>query len=680
MAFDQEGTKKREGLRTGSAPAPEMPEDVMELDPILRLKPGSDLHNFVRDELLKKIRWSERKMSQFYPRWRDAESRLQAYVVPTDQDEQDKKDAGGEGRPPEVYNIVVPYAYSTLSTICTYLMQTFAGRDPIFPLKSYKTGTLKGARLMEQVLQHGLNSTNFQRHLWNFLWNGQIYGLSIFRTLWKKEMKHRTRWVSGQRIRGLETVFEGNENISIDPFNFFPDPSVPMVEVAERGEFCWWRTFEGRHDLLLGQADGLLHWVENIGTIQGATNFQDSGSQSSLRADGDSNPNEKDALEGQHNVNQVDQGTVWIIPKEMGLGESQYPQRWLFTVVNKTQIVQAEPFETDHEMHPVSVSEPYAFGQGFGNLGMVDFIGPIQDSMSWLINSHMDSVREILNNTFVVDPHRVEMQDFKQGERQHGRLIRLKSTAIGSDVRTAIQQLAVQDVTQNHINDMRILQEMGDAISGVNDNLRGLQDPGGRKTATEVRISGEAGASRMATLAKVISVQALRQMANQMIFNIHQFMEESFYLKITGKEGQETPLRVFPDMLVGDFHYVPHDGTLPLDRVATVEAWVQLIQLIAGDKELRGNFDFVSLVEHVGELAGARGVEEFRVNVQEMGPGQGMPAGAMPIGGPGANGQRGPQEGPANGPGGDIGQSIAQALGASAGGTTGMGAGGPVGT
>lgn len=679
MAMDEDKAEAQFGLRTSSAEPPRMPEDVMELDPVLRLEPNSELHNFVRDELLRKIRWSERKMSQFYPRWRDSEARLQAYVVAQSEEEQERKDAAGEGEPPEVYNIVVPYTYSTLSTICTYLMQTFAGRDPIFAMKSYKTETLKSARLMEQVVQYSLNTKNFQRHLWNFLWNGQIYGLSVFRTLWQKEMKQRTRWISGRRQRGLEVVFEGNETISVDPYNFFPDPSVPMVEVAESGEFCFWRTFEGRHSLLGAQADGQLHWVEHAGTIQGATNFQDSGSQSSVRANGDSNPNEKDTLEGNHNVVQVDQGTCWIVPKEMGLGESEYPQLWIFTLLNKTQIVQAEPYEVDHGMHPISVSEPYAFGQGFGNLGMADFLGPIQDSMSWLINSHMDSVREILNNTFVVDPHRVEMQDFKTGKRKHGRMIRLKSTAIGTDVRTAVYQLSVQDVTQQHIQDIRVLQELGDAISGVNDNLKGLQDPGGRKTATEVRISGEAGASRLATLSKVISVQAMRQTADQHVYNVQQFMEQDFYIKVVGKEGEETPLRVFPDMLVGDFHYVPHDGTLPLDRVATVEAWVQLIQMVAGDQELRQQFDMVSLVEHVAEMAGARGVEEFRINVQEMGPGQALPPGAVPLGGPQSRAPTGPQGAPNPGPGGDMGQSIAAALGGSAGGVTGQGAGGPIG-
>lgn len=648
-------------------------------NPLLALEPGSELHAHVLTELKRRLEWSERRMAVFYPRWRENENRLQAYLIQDSDQEQEDSEAGGEGKAPEVYNIVVPYAYATISTICTYLMQTFAGREPIFALKSEKSETLQAARIMEGVLTHGHSHKNFPRHLWNFLWNGQVYGLSAFRTTWCRDMKKRTRWVGGERQRKLEVVFEGNESVSIDPFCFFPDPSVPMVEVGDRGNFCFWRSFEGKHELLREQADGNLHWVEYAKAF--TANSQDGWSNSSNRAGGDSTtPGTKENLDRANSIVQVDQGTVWIIPKEMGLGESEYPELWLFSIANKSQIIQAEPFDADHGGHPVGVSEPYAFGQGFGNLGMSDFLGPIQDAMSWLINSHMDSVKEVLNSTFVVDPSRLEMQDFKKGKDKKGRtragrLLRLKSSAVGTDVRTALQQLAVQDVTQNHVQDMKVMQLLGDAISGVNDNLRGLQDSGGRKTATEVRVTGEAGASRLATLAKVISIQALKKVAEQQIYNIQQYMDESFYLMLTGKAGVESPLRVFPDMLVGDFHFKPHDGTLPLDKVATVEAWVQLISLIAGDQELRQNFDFVSLVEHVGDLAGAKGVEEFRINVDVMAPGMQPPQGAMPMGAQGGNA---PPQGAQQGGQGVSPDMIGEALGASAGNAMGMGAGGPV--
>ena len=53
------------------------------------------------------------------------------------------------------------------------------------------------------------------------------------------------------------------------------------------------------------------------------------------------------------------------------------------------------------------------------------------------------------------------------------------------------------------------IMKLGDSLSSVNDNLRGVQASGGRKTATEVRTSGEAGASRLAAHSTLISAQAI---------------------------------------------------------------------------------------------------------------------------------------------------------------------------
>ena len=150
-------------------------------------------------------------------------------------------------------------------------------------------------------------------------------------------------------------------------------------------------------------------------------------------------------------------------------------------------------------MHPVSVAEPYELGYGFGNCGMMDYLTPIQDTISWFINSHIYNVRAALNNMLIVDPSMVEMQDLKNPEP--GKLIRLKRAAYGQDVREALHQLQIFDVTQGHIDAAQMFVKLGQYLTGITDNMMGLQDEGGRKTAAEVRISSQAGASRLAAQA-----------------------------------------------------------------------------------------------------------------------------------------------------------------------------------
>jgi hypothetical protein len=610
-------------------------EEELQKEPILLLAPKSDRHERVLRYLLKRITYSERKMSQFYDRWTANEFRVQACI---DEEEykniverlKNKGQLSDKKLASELkLTVTIPYMYSTLSTIVTYLVHTFAGRKPMFPLASYKTELQQSVPLMESVLQYNCDRTRLIRNLFNFLWDGQLYGVGVLRTGWVNQLRHRTVWKSGQRTRELRTVYEGNDVMAVDPYNFFPDPNVPMSEVNRRGEYVWWRTFEGKHAIKKAEADGLLHWVDHAGQRPVSNDTTNGDSVRNWRAHGE-NLGEQDREAEGVDYYQVDQGTIEIIPAELGLSNRTWPEKWIFTILNKTQIVQAEPFDADHGMHPVAVAEPYSTGYGFGQLAIADYLAPMQDIMSWLINSHAANVREVLNNSFVVDPGKVEMQDFNKKTPGQPRIIRLKPSASGTDVRAAIQQLQVQDVTQSHLGDMSVFQRLGDVVSGVNDNLRGIETAGSRKTATEVRISGEAGASRLASIAKLISAQALVDLQEQMVLNIQQYMSESFYVEIVGQQGLESAQFVTPDMLVGDFHFPVHDGTLPLDKAAMADTFADITQLIMTDQELRAGYDIMRLVNHLAELAGARGLEGFQIQVQNAMPGQDMPPGMMP--------------------------------------------------
>lgn len=640
---NQEKVYKEWGLN-GTSPKgwDKLSEEEAQLDPIRRLVPGSELHAKVKAYLVDRIESSEKKMSQFYSRWQVTESKLQAGIAEVEWDKflekVGKKNCGegaGAGSEELELTIQVPYMFSTINTIVTYLFHTFCARKPMFQIGSYKKETIKSAHTMETVLQYNADARRLIKQLYKFLWDGQVYGVGVLRSSWLTDTKLRTVWVaspSGQmeRTKELRVVYEGNDVLAIDPFNFFPDPQVPMSEVNRRGEFVAWRTFEGKHSLLRAQGEGQLLWVDKASVSIPNPEGLGGTSHRNDAAGGDAEGLLRNRnIKGGTDYYQVDQISIEIIPAELGLGESRWPQKWLFTLLNKDQIVQATPLELDHGMHPVAVAEPYSFGYGFGQLGIADYLGPIQDAMSWMLNARIANVREILNSTFVVDPNAIELQDFKQ--KGHGRLLRLKPGALGKDVRSAMHQFLVSDVTGNHVSDMKLLQSIGDQIAAVNDNLRGIQTQGGRKSATEVRITTESGASRLANVARLISAQAVVDLTEQMVSNIQQFISDSFYVTITGQDGEETPLYVSPDMLSGDFHFPIHDGTLPMDKTALIEAWSSVLELVAGDEELRGTFSLVKLVEHVADLAGAKGLDLFRVNVQTMAPDEAMAPGSMPV-------------------------------------------------
>lgn len=601
--------------------------------PIDRLQQDDELHSKVLHRLLDRLRDSEDAMAAFYDRWRANETRVQAYINLPDFERQ-LKEMSDKGLPPKLVQLTIPYSFATISTIVTYIIHTFCGRKPMFQVMTYQKEATEAARMMEICLQYNADHVRLVKQLFQFINDSQVYGLGVMKTQWKKEVKNRTIWRESTGIMGvpeklkqkeMRTTFQGTAVEAVDPFMFFPDPSVPMHEVNKKGEYVFWRTFPGKHIVKTLEADGVFSGVDRAGMMPSNSrgNVVLGASSRGMLSGGDPHPGQRTDRARSKQVNyQCDEGTIEIIPAEWGLGEGTRPEKWIFTILNQSRVVRAEPLDLDHDMHPVVVTEPLTLGYGFGQPGMADYLGPIQDGMSWYINSHIKNVRTALNNMFVVDPSMIEMQDLRNPE--DGKLIRLKKTMYGQDVRQAITQLSVVDVTQGHTRDMELFMRMGQQMSSATDNIMGMQDAGGRKSATEARLGTEAAGSRLAATARLISAQAITDLTEQMSVNFQQHLETDFYIQMVGQQGVMTDLHIKPESLVGDFYFPIHDGTLPLDKIALLDVWKEILMVVAQDQELRMTYGFPKIFEYVAELGGARNIESFRNQQQPMPPQVGM--------------------------------------------------------
>lgn len=383
------------------------------------------------------------------------------------------------------------------------------------------------------------------------------------------------------------------------------------------------------------EADGLIKWVDEAMEASNRDRTElgavvDSSRRTRVGLNNTISPTPHDVV----SFAPVREGTVRLVPKDWGLGDSDRSELWKFAFTSK-QVMQAQPLGMVHDMHPIAVAEPTSFGHEFGSLALGDFINPFQDLISWLVNSRMENVRTTVNNQYIVDPNRIELQDLRAPAA--GKVIRLKQSAIGTPVDQAIRQLDVRDVTQGHIGDIQMLRMLADASTGVNDNMRGIQSQGGRRSATEARMSMQAGASRLSQFGVRISGQSMGVIAKQMIMNIQQFMPQEMWVEMSGDEfGEQPGSNLFtPDMITGEFNYQVSDGTLPFDKMAMVEVWKEILFGIMQDPQLRQEFSVSKIFEHVAVLGGAKNISAFKNQMQPgmqlPAPGQ-PPAGAVPMG------------------------------------------------
>ena len=125
----------------------------------------------------------------------------------------------------------------------------------------------------------------------------------------------------------------------------------------------------------------------------------------------------------------------------------------------------AQPLGANHDKFPFVVLEYEPEGYSIASRGVGEVLRPINDTMDWLLNSHLYSVRKALNDQFVVDPSQIEISDLENP--LPGGAIRLSPGAYGNDTRQALNQLEVRDVTQTHLNDMSAMFGIGQRAVGI---------------------------------------------------------------------------------------------------------------------------------------------------------------------------------------------------------------------
>lgn len=586
-----------------------------------RLKPGSDLHNTVRGKLDAMLRFSKGKMSNHYNRWNLNEQKVQAYTYLNDYEAVVNNLQQKGASPPEPFKVIVPYSYATLHAAATFIATVLLGRKPIFPLLATRGTQADASRYMETAIQSQLDASRAYETLWQGIWDSLNYGFGPARITWEERTGQAIRWTGGRRELMTSTTFAGNVVSAVDPYSFFPDPRVPIHQCNVRGDFMF-SEMSISETVLKDMARGnQLSWVEEgIKWVKSGQRNQVVGdSNRRVRiGQGVSIENKPVNVTGFH---LLAEGTVRLVPKEWGLGSEEDSALWKFSWFEGGQIMQAEPLGMIHNQHPYIAPEPTTFGHDFMSLSMSDMIGNFQDILSWLVSSRMENVRSSIQNSFAVDPARIDVGDIRSSAI--GRIIRLKQTAMGMPVKDAIMQLMVQDVTMGHLSDMQNMRVLADTITGVNDNMRGIQTAGGRRSATEARIAMQNGGGRLSQHAVRISAQGYHPMVEQMISNTQQFMPDEMWAEVSGDEKQQSQL-LTPDMLCGSFNYQVSDGTLPFDKMALVEVWKEIMMGVAQDPELRQQFDIGKIFGETAVLGGAKNIDAFRKQQQPP-----MQAGAM---------------------------------------------------
>ena len=586
----------------------------------LNLDPKGELHKSLLSEILVRISETHGAMSAKYGKWRNLDKTLTSYIR---LDQEEAREKAKDDRQP--LSIVVPSSHATLETMMTYLVQAFL-TQPVFKFSGVGSEDVLGAILMEQIVHRQAIKGQMTVALHTMFRNALVYGVGPISPIWKVTEGYRSiaKPVTGirgfgRKIRGGKVVerirervvrFEGNELHNIDPYRYFPDTNVAGWNV-DAMEYVGWMNDDNKMQILAEEraSEGEVFNGRYLEYVDGLSIYgQDNSERDPDRV----------ALYGESgNRNSVHRLYLYIdlIPSEWGLGPSQYPEKWLFSVVGDKLIIQAQPLEFDHQQFPIVVCDPETDGFSPLSTSKMETIQGLQQFMNFLYNSHIANVRKAVHDMFVIDPERINLNDVMNPGP--GRIIRTRKKAWGQGLDDAIKQLEVSDVTQNHIQESVLLHQVIERSSGASDFLQGILRGGERRTAEEVRTVTGGSLSRLEKMAIMISTQAMQPLGYMIASQTQQFLSSEQYVQLVGRNeadlrevfGDQRRVLVDPLEILVDYDVEVNDGSLPDQGDPLI--WTQIYQALLASPEAQQEIDTVRVFKYLAKISGATNLDEF---------------------------------------------------------------------
>jgi len=607
----------------------------------LDIPPNGSLNKRICDRVRERIQASKNTFGGEHDKWRKAEETTLAFMPEKDIDalRRTKRDEGA----PQYTTIYIPYSYGVLMTAHTYWTTVFMSRTPVLQFDGRHGETQQQVQALEALVSYQVDVGKMLIPLYTWLYDVGKYGLGVLGTYWDEEfsivssVEEREQLFLGLLSTGVKKKvkvsrrmkgYEGNKHYNVRPFDFFPDPRVTIANF-QQGEFVGVFREIGWNTILKRESQGYYINVDKIRPYKDA-NSMDKGEEGSSELE---RPDSDITFIPTGDSMRTTQGSavvkayemyIELIPSDWGLGSGQLPEKWVFTVTTDYKTcIGALPLGANHDKYPFSVQVLEPEGYGTVSRGMPEILEPVQNTVNWLINSHFYNVRKILNGQYVADPSRITISDML--DPQPGGIIRMKPGGYGTNPAEAVMQLTAADVTQNHLRDVQVMYEIGQRAVGVNDQLMGVLNNTGRKTATEVRSASTFGINRLKTNAEYFSAMGWAPLSQMMVQNSQQYYDSSMKFKIVGdlmNTAGEQFINVDPETITGFYDFVPVDGTLPIDRFAQANLWKEILGQMRTMPEVAMKFDLAKIFEWVAQLGGLKNISQFRVQM--------MPPGGMP--------------------------------------------------
>ena len=524
----------------------------------LNFKPGTELH----DKLVRLVNeCAERGFaanSTCVTEYEKIDKQLDCFMSP---DELDRRRAGKDKRKP--VNIVIPQQVANLDIFKTGMSKAFFAGKYIHRYQGHGSPERAAKAVIANEVIALIAQWFGHRRSLDIQWSDAFsYGRGWLWGKWSKRMApaYVTEQVDemlAMTLRGMGGDYnpgdivrylsdemtvekEGTDWIPIDPYQVLYDPTVKPDRFQDSEFFGWAMRTDAQ--ILVGQEDDP---EENLFNCQGlpliARGF---GFSRFFRIDSEREQRlPEQSSQWKSSIHSTNVDIVYmmtrIVPRDWNLGESKKPQLWFFAVAGDRLLIKAHQIKDRHGMYPVTLAAPNARGHQVSPVSHLMITGGIATATDYLVKRRLDFLDTAHNGKFIIDPTKLEYQDFKNSDGGPT-IVRMKKSAFGSGrISDWYEQIKVDDVTANTWNDVASLIQMSRDGSGIQDVLLGSgNNMPERPTATGIEALQGGAVSRLTRAALILDEQSHMPKGYMDLCNASQYLDTDVIINIIGRDEE----------------------------------------------------------------------------------------------------------------------------------------------
>lgn len=475
----------------------------------------------------------------------------------------------------DMANLNIPKVYQALDTIRSQIVTSFFGKRPFIEfmpmpetgsMRSYVVGEDK-AEIAAAIVDEQLEKCGILKEFYEFVTSFLIFPAAILGVGWRfeQEIVRRKTQVpeivqglyTGRRVWDIveapEVVYDDNEVVNIDFFNFWADPEAKSISDA-RGvfhrEYVTLEELANRYERFQDLNEGILYDIDLEKLERTDARRHDDDRSRRMR--------EVDiSMEGQDPYGKSEDSGL------KGQSEIELLHYWEddrhSIIINRDTCMYDGPNPYwRHGSIPFAMASYEELPNELYGMSAVEIVHEIQEEINTMHNQRIDNATMVLNNMWLRN---------RNSNIDESDLVSRPNGVIDVDDMNNIQKLEQGDIPESAFVNEEMLHAEIESSLPTPPILRGVESTG-RQTATEAQNLQRNALGRYEAKLRILEEQVINEMARMMDLNNQQFITDARVVRYD-EEDLAKWQEVQPGDLIGEFDYSPAKTTI--DEAANEE-------------------------------------------------------------------------------------------------------------